>query len=210
MSSGTTIDRASCQSCGEITIYTGDSRCAYCDGRICRIDISHKKSTRSDNNRSRWTDLRRQQVIDAYAQGHGIPEIAAAICEAMGYKNLATARGAIRHEFKRMGVGLRAPRGCETEGCTRTAITSSKFCFSHSPEHAQRRLEIGVIMRSAQSMWPRKGEDHHLAKLWPEEVAAIRASDEPADTLAGRYGISADHVRSVRSGRSWSHLEAAA
>ena len=42
------------------------------------------------------------------------------------------------------------------------------------------------------------------AKVTPGDVAAIRASAEPADALAERYGISVASINNARSGRTWS------
>jgi len=205
------IERASCQSCGSLTVYTGDRRCRHCDGELIKVELSAvvRKPGRSDGKRSKWTDLRRVQVVEAYAQGHNIPEIAEAVWEAMGYANPATARAAIRNEFGRMNVALRPPRKCSVNGCRRDPVTGLKFCFSHSPDHAERRLEIGEIMRAAQENWPRTGEAHPIAKISEAQAREIIKSDEPTETLADRYGLSAGHVARIRVGRAWSHLVAA-
>lgn len=206
----TVVDRASCQSCGNITIWTGDRRCAYCDGELQKIGVVYaRRPSRSDNNRTRWTDLRREQVIEAYAQGHNIPEIANAIWESMGYANPATARAAIRQEFRRMNVTLRPPRKCAVKGCRRDPLTGDPRCFSHSTERAEQRLEIGEIMRAAQANFPRVGETHHTAKISEADARAIRQSDAPTQELAERYGITPGHVARIRVGRVWAHLEAA-
>lgn len=197
--------RASCQACGEITIWTGDRRCAYCDGQICQIDMSAvvRKPNRADNNRSRWTDITRKQVVDAYAQGHDIPEIAQAVYASMGYKNPATARAAIRQEFKRMRVGLRSPRECASEGCARNALTGSKLCVSHDPSYAEWRANHLAGVRVPY----RAGEEHWKAKLWEEEVREIRASDKSPEDLASRFGVALCTIHSIQRGASWRHLE---
>ena len=109
-----------------------------------------------------------------------------------------------------MGVWLRAPRNCATEGCQRDAITRSKHCFSHAPEVAEQRAEILKNTRAGIANYPRKGEEHHKAKLWDEEVLAIRASGEPTEVLARRYGVTDSTVRKIRAGTAWAHVGAAA
>jgi hypothetical protein len=203
------IERASCQSCGAITVWTGDTRCSYCDGFICQIDMERviRKPGRSDGKRSRWTDLRREQVVEAYAQGHNIPEIAAVVWRAMGYANPATARAAIRNEFARINVAIRPPRRCSVDGCRRDPLTGSPFCFSHDPERSEQRLEIGELMRAAQENWPRVGAAHPIAKISEADALAIRRSTEPSHALAERYGLSPGHIARIREGKAWAHLE---
>lgn len=196
--------RVSCQQCGHIAIDVGDRRCAYCDGTLCQIDISGgRRSSRSDDHASRWNDTRRQQVIDAYASGHNIPEIAAAIQEAMGYRNLGSARAAIRQELKRMGVTLRKPRKCAEQGCGRDALTGKTLCCSHNPERFQERADHLARVRRPY----RPGEEHWKAKLWDEEVREILTSDESSEELSQRFGVTANHIRTIRAGKSWKHLQ---
>lgn len=202
------IERASCQGCGELTVFTDAESCPYCGGLLLKVQYHHVgRPGRSDNNITRWTDLRREQVVNAYAQGHGIPEIADVIWQAMGYKNVATARGAIRQEFRRMKVRIRPRRLCTFEGgCQRNAATGSDLCFAHDPDCADRRkahLDQVRVQYLA-------GEQHPLAKLTDEEAREIRASDEVAELLSVRYGISEGHVRVIQRGEGWAHLEAVA
>lgn len=45
------------------------------------------------------------------------------------------------------------------------------------------------------------------AKLDPEQVRRIRASDRPSKALARKYDVSASNIREIRTGRSWKHVE---
>lgn len=50
------------------------------------------------------------------------------------------------------------------------------------------------------------GEGHANARLTEADVRAMRASGESSATLAKRYGVGARHVRDVRRGSNWSHV----
>jgi len=52
-----------------------------------------------------------------------------------------------------------------------------------------------------------RGEHNIKAKLTPESVREIRASGDPVDELATRYGVAAATVYSIRRGRTWRHLD---
>ena len=51
-----------------------------------------------------------------------------------------------------------------------------------------------------------RGEDHPHARLKESEARAILTSDEPPSVLANRYHISLRHIRSIKTGRRWSHV----
>lgn len=51
-----------------------------------------------------------------------------------------------------------------------------------------------------------QGSKHRQAKLVEADVLAIRASRQPADTLAHRYGITARYAESLRRGKGWAHV----
>lgn len=53
---------------------------------------------------------------------------------------------------------------------------------------------------------PAKGESQHLAKLTAEAVRHIRSSDETANELAARYGVSHWTIRDVLKGKTWRHI----
>jgi hypothetical protein len=50
------------------------------------------------------------------------------------------------------------------------------------------------------------GERHYSARLTEADVRAIRESDEQHTTLARRYGVTAETVRSIRHRQTWRHL----
>ena len=51
------------------------------------------------------------------------------------------------------------------------------------------------------------GEKHHNAKLTAETVRLIRASLEPSHKLAALYGVSPSNINSVRTRKTWSHVQ---
>lgn len=51
-----------------------------------------------------------------------------------------------------------------------------------------------------------RGSLVHTSKLNELKVLEIRASDEPAKVLAGRFGVSKTTIRLIRNGDSWSWL----
>ena len=53
---------------------------------------------------------------------------------------------------------------------------------------------------------PCPGEANGFAKLTDDAVAYIRSSNETAQEMANRYGVSIYTINSVRCGRSWKHL----
>lgn len=53
----------------------------------------------------------------------------------------------------------------------------------------------------------RGGEGNKRAVLTPEIVREIRQSSESHAALARRYGVGKTTIRSVRSGRCWSHVQ---
>lgn len=46
-----------------------------------------------------------------------------------------------------------------------------------------------------------RGETHYRAKLTDDQVRLIRASVEPASSLARRYGVSCQHVNFIKTGK---------
>jgi hypothetical protein len=52
----------------------------------------------------------------------------------------------------------------------------------------------------------RKGEDHGMVKLTETDVKYIRSCEDGPSALAAEFGITAAHVHSIRTRRSWKHL----
>ncbi len=76
---------------------------------------------------------------------------------------------------------------------------ASNLYFGDARQNLQDAIAHGV--------WkPLRGEAVSTAKLGPEAVAAIRASDESITLLARRYGVDPKTIRDARTGRSWSHV----
>lgn len=51
------------------------------------------------------------------------------------------------------------------------------------------------------------GERHHSAKLTPDDVRAIRASDLSGPALAKQYGVQFSAIYKIKDGRSWAHVK---
>lgn len=54
--------------------------------------------------------------------------------------------------------------------------------------------------------YDRRGAGNSRAKLTEQQVLEIRASNEPAKTLAKRYGVSAQLVSTIKLRQTWAHL----
>lgn len=69
-------------------------------------------------------------------------------------------------------------------------------------EHARKRMvpNTNHLLRAAKIARTRR-ERH--ARLTDSDVRAIRASDERAEDLAQRYGVSAKYIAHIRQGRRW-------
>lgn len=51
-----------------------------------------------------------------------------------------------------------------------------------------------------------KGEAHPCARLTEEQVNAIRAATGTHKDIADRFGVSRQHVGSIRGGKKWTHI----
>lgn len=51
-----------------------------------------------------------------------------------------------------------------------------------------------------------RGEDVKTGKLTPDDVHAIRASDETCAILADRHGVNTSTISAVRTRRTWRHI----
>lgn len=70
-------------------------------------------------------------------------------------------------------------------------------------ENMQDAIRHGTINRNGM-----QGEAHPRAKLSDAAVLAIRAAnDASTEQLASAYGVSRSAIKSVRSGKSWTHLK---
>ena len=80
-----------------------------------------------------------------------------------------------------------------------------------------RHLSVGTHSDNSQDMvrknraWKPnvRGEDHHMAKLTEKQVIDIRSaldSGEIATELAGKYGVSAAHIRKIGRRANWRHI----
>lgn len=52
-----------------------------------------------------------------------------------------------------------------------------------------------------------QGEAHHMAKLTADDVRAIRASSDKGVVLAARYGVQPGHITSIRTRKTWKHID---
>lgn len=53
---------------------------------------------------------------------------------------------------------------------------------------------------------PHPGETHHAAKLTEIQIQEIRTSHESSRVLSKQYGVRSGHIRLIREGRRWKHL----
>ena len=52
----------------------------------------------------------------------------------------------------------------------------------------------------------RKGENNGKCRLTPDDVRAIRQSDEPYRVIAARFNITTGYVSTIKINRTWKHL----
>lgn len=73
-------------------------------------------------------------------------------------------------------------------------------------------LMVGTHLTNAQDREAKgrgtPGELNGRSKLSPEDVLAIRASDETNEVLGERYGVHPAHISSIQTGKAWSHISA--
>lgn len=65
-------------------------------------------------------------------------------------------------------------------------------------ENRAHAVENGLQIHGSKCPW---------AKLTEEDVAIIKASDEPRKALADRFGVSVTTISGIRSGRTWKTVE---
>ena len=53
----------------------------------------------------------------------------------------------------------------------------------------------------------RRGAGNHDTDLTPDDIRAIRSSDEKGARLAERYGIARSTISSIRLRQTWKHIE---
>jgi hypothetical protein len=81
--------------------------------------------------------------------------------------------------------------------------------------HDNRASNLEVVTRlgnvrhavDAGAVLPRQGEAHGMARLTELDVLAIRLSTERDAVLGRRYGVSERHMKAVRGGGSWKHVD---
>jgi hypothetical protein len=67
-------------------------------------------------------------------------------------------------------------------------------------------LSVGTFKQNTADM-ARKGRRRGRIILTSEQVAAIRASNEPARTVAPLYGVSKSAIWAVRTGQNWKDID---
>lgn len=71
-------------------------------------------------------------------------------------------------------------------------------------------LQWGTHLDNAQDMIRHgktyRGSRHHNAKLSEADVVKIKQSSEPSRVLGQRFGVTAENVRAIRRGITWSHV----
>lgn len=91
-------------------------------------------------------------------------------------------------------AGLCVCHTCDNRGCV-------------NPDH----LFLGTVADNSADMVAKQrhshGETHAFAKFTENEVRAILTSKAPTKALARSLGVSPRTIHSIRSGRTWRHLE---
>lgn len=77
----------------------------------------------------------------------------------------------------------------------------NKNCMNY--RHLSYKTRAGNVADMRRDGTDPAGERNGHARLTWEEVALIRQSQEPSGVEAQRYGVSARHIRAIRSGRFW-------
>lgn len=77
----------------------------------------------------------------------------------------------------------------------------NKACFNY--RHLSYKTRAGNVADMRRDGTDPSGEKNGQARLTWEDVALIRQSQEPSGVEAQRYGVSARHIRAIRSGRFW-------
>lgn len=80
-----------------------------------------------------------------------------------------------------------------------------KVCVQ--PAHLRPGTQLENTREAVERGLHPRGERHTSARLTNADVILIRASNESNVELAARYGISAASISSVRTGKSWRHIE---
>jgi hypothetical protein len=86
---------------------------------------------------------------------------------------------------------------CLVEGCGKKS-SAQGLC----PKHYMRLRRSGDPGTAA----PLAHVVPHLSKLTTEQVSAIKASSETGVALAGRYGVTPAQISSIRTGKTWRHV----
>ena len=94
--------------------------------------------------------------------------------------------------------GLVVMHSCDNKGC----VNPSHLSAGTIAENARQAVERGLHPRIAP-----KGTANGKAKLTPDMVRYIRANpDKRHLDIAREFGLSANTIRGVRTGRTWSHV----
>ena len=99
------------------------------------------------------------------------------------------------HNQKLIPPGMEILHSCDNPRCV-------------NPEH----LSLGTALQNQRDKWARgrggaqQGESHWKCRLTEAQVREIRASKEPQDVLAARYGITQSGISGIIRRRSWAHL----
>jgi hypothetical protein len=91
--------------------------------------------------------------------------------------------------------GLAVLHSCDITSCVNPLHLRLGTQQDNARDRDQRRRRIAPV-----------GEKHGRAKLTCADVIEIRASLEPLEALAARYGISAGYADRVKRRATWKHI----
>jgi hypothetical protein len=122
-----------------------------------------------------------------------------------GYGYLSSGRKSKKVIASRLSFAIhcgRWPEPCCLHRCDNPSCVNPAHLFE------------GTIADNNRDMWskgrgtnsPRKGEDHHKAKLTEEAVMEIRATPARTRELAVRFGVSVSTIKRARNGQRWRHV----
>ena len=104
-------------------------------------------------------------------------------------RQISTHRLIASYEFGRLPAGAVVRHQCDNPLC----VNPTHLCLGSALQNMNDKALRGRV----------RGSRNPRAKLNEEQVAAIRASREPLDTLAHRYAISNSTIQAIRYGRNW-------
>lgn len=92
-----------------------------------------------------------------------------------------------------IGDGLHVLHRCDNRKC----VNPEHLYLGTQADNVRDMVERNLLIRGAAVSW---------AKLIDKDVIAIRASTEPQDILAARYGVCQQNISRIVTRKSWKHI----